>query len=107
MFYKTVNVTPNIIVRSEKKPVLVGLTARLQLRAEISGMVIARKLHCSHGNLTQCYFLAIKFLYTTNVIHSDFSDDCTAELEDSHCDILVRRSKVQCLKLTAIQILLA
>jgi hypothetical protein len=42
MFYRTVNVTSNVIVRSEKKPVLVGLTGHLQLRAEISGMIIAR-----------------------------------------------------------------
>jgi len=73
---------------------------------EISGMIIARKLQRCHGNLTHCYFLAINYVYTTKVIHSDFSDACTAELEDSHSDFLVRRSKIQCLELTAIQILL-
>lgn len=35
MFYKTVNVAPNIILRSEKKPVLVGLNGSLQY---VSGM---------------------------------------------------------------------
>jgi hypothetical protein len=96
---------PNIIVMPEKKPVLVGLSGRLQLSVENSGMIIERKLQCSHGNLTQCYFLAINYLYTTKVIHWNFSDECTAKLEGSLINIFVRRSKVQCLKVTAIQIL--
>jgi hypothetical protein len=88
MFHETVNVVPNIIVRrSEKKPVLFGLTGRLQVRAEMSGMFIAKKLQRSHEDLTPYYFLAINYLCTTKVINSDFSDEFTAELEDSHSDI--------------------
>jgi hypothetical protein len=87
MFYKTVNVAPNIIVKAEKKPVVVGLTGRLQVRLGISGVIIARKLQRSHGNLTHCYFLAINYLHTTKVIHSGFSDKRTAELQDSHSGI--------------------
>jgi len=69
-------------------------------------MIVARKLQRSHGNLTHCYFLAINYLCTTKGFHSDFSNECAAELEDSHSDILVRGSKVHCFKFTAKQILL-
>jgi hypothetical protein len=87
MCYETLNVAPNIIVRSGKKPVLAGLTGRLQVRVENSGMIIARKLRHCHWNWTPCYFPEINYLYTSTGIHSDFSDRCSAELEGSRIDI--------------------